>query len=353
MKSNVASLPAALIAIACVAPAFAQPAAAPTPPIPRYQVEIIVFAHRDFDAREEQFPQELAPLRAGQNDSLLEVPLYVQPSPPLITDRDVAVQIEPAPPPADDPLAFRLLAPAELQLNAEYRRLTSVAGYRTVLHAGWVQPGLPEDQAKPFDLTLLGVVNPRGNVRVYLSRLPAREPRHLLPGRHGCSGHDARASRQRAARIYTRDALSASLRNGKRAAASCHYFDHPAFGVLVKVTPVPNRQLELNRPPTRGLTAAFAGAAVRAPERCSASPRVTSTFRVVLSTWRTANQNRPHGDVAARSPARIVQPELAHVVGDLVHEMAQRRPVCGQARPPPELCRRSAHTDRPRDAVYA
>ena len=170
MKLHVASLAAALIATACGGPALAQPAAAPTPAIPQYQVEIIVFAHREFDAGEERFSQELAPQRADQNDSLLELPLYVEPSPPLIPDRAPGAQSEPAQAPADDPLAFRLLAPEQLQLNTQYRKLTNVGGYRTVLHAGWVQPGLPEDQAKPFDLTLLGVTNPRGSVRVYLSR---------------------------------------------------------------------------------------------------------------------------------------------------------------------------------------
>ncbi len=223
MKPNVASLPAALIAIACVAPAFAQPAAAPTPPIPRYQVEIIVFAHRDFDAREERFPQELAPLRAGQSDSLLEVPL---------------LQLEPAPPPADDPLAFRLLAPAELQLNAEYRRLTNAAGYRTVLHAGWVQPGLPEDQAKPFDLTLLGVVNPRGNVRVYLSRFL-----HVSLDISYQDGTAAAATTPEPLGNELREfALATRYRlttERQTRSGELHYFDHPAFGVLVKVTPVP------------------------------------------------------------------------------------------------------------------
>src|SRR5260221_5122430 len=143
MKLHVASLTAALIATACGGPALAQPAAAPTPPIPQYQVEIIVFAHREFDAGEERFSPELAPLRGDQ--TLLQVPLYVEPSPRLTTT-------EPAPAPVDDPLAFRLLAPEQLQLNTEYRKLTTVGAYRTVLHAGWVQPGLPEDQAKPFDL---------------------------------------------------------------------------------------------------------------------------------------------------------------------------------------------------------
>jgi hypothetical protein len=236
MTLHVASLAAALIATACGGPALAQTAAPPTPPIPLYQVEIIVFAHRDFDAGEERFPQELAPLRADQ-DSLPEVPPYEEPSPPLTTDLAIAVPPEPAPAPADDPLAFRLLAPEQLQLNNEYRKLTSVSAYRTLLHAGWVQPGLPEDQAKPFDLTLLGVANPRGNVRVYLSRFlhvsldisyedttAAAAPTAEPPGNE---------LREVALPPRYRLVTERQTRSGE-----LHYFDHPVFGVLVKVTPV-------------------------------------------------------------------------------------------------------------------
>ena len=232
MKLHVASF-AALIATACAGPAVAQPAAAPTPPIPQYQVEIIVFAHREFDAGEERFAQDLAPLRADQN--LLEVPLYVEPSPPLAPDPATVAQPEPAP--GDDPLAFRLLAPEQLQLNTEYRKLTNGGAYRTVLHAGWVQPGLPEDQAKPFDLTLLGVTNPRGNVRVYLSR--------FLHVSLDISYQDATATTAATVEPLANELREVALAPRYRLvterqtrSGELHYFDHPAFGVLVKVTPV-------------------------------------------------------------------------------------------------------------------
>src|SRR6185503_7621920 len=55
MKFSVASLATALVAAACAGPLSAQPAATPSPPIPQYQVEIIVFAHREFDAGEERY----------------------------------------------------------------------------------------------------------------------------------------------------------------------------------------------------------------------------------------------------------------------------------------------------------
>jgi hypothetical protein len=234
MKLHVASLATALIATACGGLAFAQPAAAPTPPIPQYQVEIIVFAHREFDAGEERFSQELAPLR---DQTLLEVPLYVEPSPPRATDPALAAPTEPAPASVDDPLAFRLLAPAQLQLNTEYRKLATVGAYRTVLHAGWVQPGLPEDQAKPFDLTLLGVVNPRGNVRVYLSRFL-----HVSLDISYQDGTAAAATTPEPLGNELREfALATRYRlttERQTRSGELHYFDHPAFGVLVKVTPV-------------------------------------------------------------------------------------------------------------------
>jgi len=230
MKFSVASLATALVAAACAGPLSAQPAAAPSPPIPQYQVEIIVFAHREFDAGEERFSQELGP-RTNQSEALLEVPIYVEPSPPLPTDPALAGQ----PAPVEDPLAFRLLAPEQLQLNAEYRKLTNLGAYRTLVHAGWVQPGLPEDQAKPFDLTLLGVTNPRGYVRVYLSRfLHVGLDISYQDGAAAPAAADGNELREIALPPRYRLVTERQTRSGE-----LHYFDHPAFGVLVKVTPVP------------------------------------------------------------------------------------------------------------------
>jgi hypothetical protein len=107
-----------------------------------------------------------------------------------------------------------------------------------VLHAGWVQPGLPEDQAKPFDLTLLGVANPRGSVRVYLSR--------FLHVNLDISYQDDTAAAATAAEPPGNELREIALPPRYRLtterqtrSGELHYFDHPAFGVLVKVTPVP------------------------------------------------------------------------------------------------------------------
>jgi hypothetical protein len=237
MKAHVVSLTAALIAAAPGGPASAQPAAGAAPPVPRYQVEIIVFAHRDLDAGEERFPQQITPI-ARADDPLLEVPLYVEPGPTPPADQPIAVEPDGVPAPAEDPLAVRLLSPEELQLNNEYRKLSSLGAYRPLVHGGWVQPGLPEEQATPVDLTLLGVANPRGSVRVYLSRfLHVSLDLTYLDG----AASDARAGAPigdelREVELAPRYRLltERQLRSGE-----LHYFDHPAFGVLVKITSVP------------------------------------------------------------------------------------------------------------------
>ena len=140
----------------------------------------------------------------------------------------------------------RPLRPEELKLRHEYRKLEAIAAYEPLLHAGWVLPGLPEADSKPFDLKTLGVVNPRGTVRVHLSRFlhitldltyqARRLPRHRRQARATASTRSC--SRRSIDWTATRSARSTEL----------HYFDHPAFGVLVRVTPVPAQDGSRARP---------------------------------------------------------------------------------------------------------
>jgi hypothetical protein len=106
------------------------------------------------------------------------------------------------------------------------------------LHAGWVQPGLPEGQAKPFDLTLLGVANPRGTVRVYLSRYlhVSLDISYQDGAAAPATTAESPGNELREVAFPPRYRLTTErqTRSGE-----LHYFDHPAFGVLVKVTPVP------------------------------------------------------------------------------------------------------------------
>jgi hypothetical protein len=231
------SATAALLAGAAIAQAPRPPLTDPSLP-PRYEVEIIVFANRELDPTEERF--EPAPNGFdGFADSLREAPVFDETAfatppapatpvvPPLPVDPVAAARAE--------AFAVRPLRPEELKLGTEYRRLRALAAYEPLLHAGWVLPGLPEGDAKPLDLGSLGVLNPRGTVRVHLARFLhitldlTYQANGAAAAATGVDGLDEIALAPQYRLTATRSARSNEL----------HYFDHPAFGVLVRITPVP------------------------------------------------------------------------------------------------------------------
>jgi hypothetical protein len=245
--SKALSFVAALVAGSALAQA-PQPPAEPELP-PRYEVEILVFAHREFDPSEERF--EHAPHAFGGDPAapLREAPVFDdatfaarETSPPPVVP---LVPVDPLEAARAEALAVRALRPEELKLGLEYRKLRALAAYEPLLHAGWVQPGLPEADAEAFDLKALGVLNPRGTVRVHLSRFlhitldltyQAAAAATLPSGAQDGLEEIVLAPQYRLS--ATRSARSNEL----------HYFDHPAFGVLVRVTPVPTQESGGRRP---------------------------------------------------------------------------------------------------------
>jgi peptidoglycan-binding protein CsiV len=233
------TLVAALAASALLAPAvLGQPAPGPAqaPAAPQYQVEVLIFAYRDMDLTEERF-QFTRPAPTPQ--TLRTPPLY---------DESSLAQIDPDPtlPPSAGDLAaeptstFRVLRPDELQLTAEYRKIERVPTYVPLLHAGWIQPGLPEDQAQPIDMAMLGAANPMGTIRVDLRRfLRVRLELTYQAARGAEAGRPAFGDGLSEVDVAPRYELVAEqqTRSGE-----LRYFDHPAFGVLVKITPVPVNQ---------------------------------------------------------------------------------------------------------------
>src|SRR5688572_23516785 len=208
---------------------------------PQFEVEVIVFANLDFDSTEERFEPSLDALGPDALTPFNQPPVFDATTLPPATRA-----APPAPSPLEpDPLGgaraaaeaalrIRRLLESELKLGNEYRRLQALSAYRPLLHTGWVQPGLAENEAEPFDFASLGVLNPSGTVRVHLSRFlhitldityqGADDSRVLSP-------NDGLAELDLAPRYRlkgTRNVRSNEL----------HYFDHPAFGVLVRITPV-------------------------------------------------------------------------------------------------------------------
>jgi len=225
--------------IACAAAAFAQaPPAAIDPTLPpRYEVEIIVFAHRDFDPAEEHFEQSPNAFHSDTVAALQEAPVFDATTfTPQVVEPLPSTPIDPVAAARAEALSVRPLAPEELKLGNEYRRIRAISAYVPLLHTGWVQPGLAETDAVPFELKTVGILNPRGTVRVHLSRflhitldLTYQASSAAAPGSGTSDGLDEIVVAPQYRLKATRSARSNEL----------HYFDHPAFGVLVRVTPVP------------------------------------------------------------------------------------------------------------------
>lgn len=143
--------------------------------------------------------------------------------------------------PAEEPLQFRFLTREELELTAESARLDRLDAYTVLAHGGWVQEGLPEDRARPFNVAMLGALNPMGTVQLHLSRFL-----HVTVA----LDYRARAARPVTAAppfpTYSNVLEEVSLppvyelRATRRTrSGELHYFDHPAFGLLVLVRPAP------------------------------------------------------------------------------------------------------------------
>ena len=235
---------------ASIAGAIGAQAQAPEPALPnRYEVEVIVFAHRDFDATEERFAQTAngfdatAALREAPvlDETTFAAPLAI---PPLPLEQP---PVDPAVAARAEALLVRPLRPDEMKLSTEYRRLRAISAYQPLVHIGWVQPGLPEADSMPIDIGTFGVLNPRGTVRVHLARflhitldLTYQGTGAAAPGAGTGTGDglDEIVLAPQYRLTTTRSARSNEL----------HYFDHPAFGVLVRITPVPTQDGSGRRP---------------------------------------------------------------------------------------------------------
>ena len=231
--------------VACAIGAQAQAPQAPAAdaaPIPRYEVEVIVFAHRDFDPNEERFDQALNGLDASA--ALREAPVFDETT---LAPPDPRAALPPLDPLADartEALRVRPLRPDELKLGTEFRKIKAISAYEPLAHVGWVQPGLPEADSMPVDIGTFGVFNPRGTIRVHLARFLhitldlTYQGTGVAAPQGGTDGLNEIALPPQYRLTATRNARSSEL----------HYFDHPAFGVLVRITPVPTQDGSGRRP---------------------------------------------------------------------------------------------------------
>ena len=151
---------------------------------------------------------------------------------------------------------YRVLRGEELQLADAYARIQRLGAYRPLLHAGWSQEALGETETAPLELSRLGAVNPTGTIQLHLQRFlhltldldyrfaPRRLPYFesqivaraieppAAPGRRASSGSAGLSEIKLAPHYYIEE-------NRRTRSSELNYFDHPAFGVLMLVTPAP------------------------------------------------------------------------------------------------------------------
>ena len=131
--------------------------------------------------------------------------------------------------------AFRLLDRADLSLNRVRSTLRRSARYRPLLHAGWRLPGLPRNAARPAYVgTWLAAAGSgsdppavRGTVKVSVARYLHVEL-DLLYRR---SGDDVAVAPEGTPTWFRLESVR------RMRSRELHYFDHPLFGVLVRITP--------------------------------------------------------------------------------------------------------------------
>lgn len=139
--------------------------------------------------------------------------------------------------PDEDPRWYRLLTAEEFELTSTFNRLERLDVYTPLFHGGWVQEGLAEDEAIPFDLSLLGEFNPRGTIRLHVSRFL-----HLTLALRFQSAQAAGDQLSPVGggleEISLPPRYDLHVRRLMRS-GELHFFDHPAFGVIVVVRPQP------------------------------------------------------------------------------------------------------------------
>ena len=267
---------------------------------PVFEVEVLIFAYNEFNPLEEEFPLE-APrspknfdgatikstpytLQPGSADWMLES--LTLPTDPIDesgtgypgngpeTTVDAGIGLAPAgttraldgtlatdtgvlmpaagefddfgntfgPPPeaVDDGLWYTMLDAGELTLDRAFARLNSLDAYTPLVHAGWSQAALLEDEAQAFDLALLGSLRPTGTIRLHRSRFLHLTLDLVLQNDYRYTFAPVQFDDPHWPLAELRAPLRFRIDVQRRIRSDeIHFFDHPAFGVLISVRPQP------------------------------------------------------------------------------------------------------------------
>ncbi len=183
-----------------------------------YQVEMVVFEHLAVDASGEMW----------NSDDVLEYRNAKQ----LVTD-------------ASGPNAFKRLPPSRYKLGGVNKVLKLSSGYRPVYHVAWQQPELKKSRAKKVhiknpDAKINGTVNLRGghllhldlNISYFVDLLTESVTSFTeeVVFEEGTSSDNVRKE-------IIMSGTYAQMKETRRIKLNeLHYFDHPLFGVIMRVT---------------------------------------------------------------------------------------------------------------------
>jgi len=239
-------------------------------PVRRYKVELIVFEYLDSagsgevflpDVSDEPDPDDTYPSEMDPGDAAIFGDDAFRPepieSPPeneagADIDRELLL-LEPLEEiPTLETAGFEILDPADYELNDVFDKLERLDAYRPLMRGAWIQPALERDETLPLKLRRIGDPPLRldGTVTLYLSRflhlvvdIALEEKSPVRPDAlqdripyFGDNRSNARYginSQFLAPSVFYRIEEDRILRSG-----DLRYYDHPRFGVLVKVVRV-------------------------------------------------------------------------------------------------------------------
>jgi hypothetical protein len=214
----------------------------------KYRVEFIIFAHAEADPYEELFDKEALPpelsapadARFG-GDTNIGLRGDAVPTPEAAEPNEELKPILPFPSddlPGDAPFWFRVLDAGELGLANTYARLENLRAYDLLARGGWIQEGLDETAARPMDLATLGIANPTGSLRLYVSRYLHVGVDLEFRAQQLADGNVANSLAELAP-LGTKYRMVAQRR---ARSGELHYVDHPMFGLLFLISPVPEEE---------------------------------------------------------------------------------------------------------------
>ncbi|MEQ9561356.1 MAG: CsiV family protein, partial [Woeseiaceae bacterium] len=163
-----------------------------------------------------------------------DIPEVAEPSPDM--SKQTVGEI-----PAIRRLDFNLLQPEQYTMRDIYSKLEKLDAYRPILHAGWTQTTVERDLTPPVRLRMLGNVPLRldGDITLYLSRylhlvVNLQLDAVSLQPVQGYSPQDSSWFDKpdlRPAPVRYRIFEDRIFKSG-----DLRYFDHPKFGVIVRIT---------------------------------------------------------------------------------------------------------------------